>query len=56
MAPKGRPTDNPKGRPIHIRLDDKCENILTEYTSQESVSKAEAIRRGIIKLESDIKK
>lgn len=54
--PKGRPTENPKGKPVHIRLDEKSDRILAQYTNQENVSKAEAIRRGIAKLESDIKK
>ena len=57
MSPRtGRPTDNPKGKPIHIRLDEKSEAILEEYAEQEHVSKAEAVRRGIAKLECDIKK
>lgn len=57
MSPKtGRPTDNPKSKPIHIRLDDKSEKILESYTHQEQVSRAEAVRRGIAKLEDDIKK
>lgn len=57
MSPRtGRPTNNPKGKPIHIRLDKKSEEILNEYTEQERVSRAEAIRRGIQKLEGDIKK
>lgn len=57
MSPRtGRPTDNPKGKPVHIRLDEKSESILDEYTKQEQVSRAEAIRRGIGKLEDDIKK
>ncbi len=56
MSPKGRPTDNKKGKPIHVRLDDKSDSILERYTQQENVSRAEAIRRGILKLESDIKK
>ncbi len=56
MSPKGRPTDNKKGKPIHVRLDEKSEKILKHYTEQEKVSRAEAIRRGISKLESDIKK
>lgn len=57
MSPRtGRPTDNPKGKPIHVRLDSKSESILDEYTEQENVSRAEAIRRGIEKLEDDIKK
>ncbi len=57
MSPKmGRPTDNKKGNPIHVRLDDKCDKILDKYIVQENVSRAEAIRRGIIKLEDDLKK
>lgn len=57
MSPRtGRPTSNPKGQSIHIRLDSKSEKILAEYTKQECVSKAEAVRRGIEKLEDDIKK
>lgn len=57
MSPRtGRPTDNPKGKPIHVRLDAKSEKILEKYTGQEMVSRAEAIRRGIEKLEDDIKK
>lgn len=57
MSPRtGRPTDNPKGQSIHIRLDSKSERILEEYTAQEQVSRAEAVRRGIEKLEDDIKK
>ena len=57
MSPKtGRPTSNPKGKPIHVRLDERCEKILKEYTDQEHCGNAEAIRRGIVKLEADIKK
>lgn len=57
MPPRiGRPTDNPKGAPIHVRLDDKSVEILSAYMEQEKVSRAEAIRRGIAKLEPEIKK
>ncbi len=57
MSPRtGRPTDNRKGKPIHVRLDEHSENILEQYTTQENVSRAEAIRRGIAKLEADINK
>lgn len=57
MSPRtGRPTDNPKGVPIHVRLDKESEEILTAYCNQEKVSKMEAARRGIKKLRSDIKK
>lgn len=57
MLPRtGRPTDNPKGKSIHVRLDNACEEILEQYTKQENVTKTEAIRHGIIKLKDEIKK
>ena len=57
MSPRtGRPTNNPKGTPIHVRLDKESEEILNAYCEQEIVSKMEAARRGIKKLKSDIKK
>jgi hypothetical protein len=57
MSPRtGRPTDNRKGKSIHVRLDERCEKILEQYVVQEDISRAEAIRRGIYKLEEEIKK
>lgn len=52
----GRPTDNPKPHKITVRLDDKSKDILNDYCRQESVNQMEAVRRGIAKLEKDIKK
>jgi hypothetical protein len=52
----GRPTDNPKGKPIHVRLDKRNDEILKEYCEEYKVSRAEGIRRGIYKLENDLKK
>lgn len=57
MSPKiGRPTDNPKGTSAHVRLDIQSVEILEQYTKQTGVTRAEAIRRGILKLKNDIKK
>ena len=57
MSPRtGRPTDNPKGTPIHVRLDKESEEILNAYCKQENVSKMEAARRGIKKLKCEIRK
>lgn len=57
MSPRtGRPTSNPKGKPIHVRLDQKSEEILAAYMEQENTTQAETIRRGIAKLEKDLKK
>lgn len=56
MSPKtGRPTDNPKQDRITVRLDNESSMILQKYCSQESVDKAEAIRRGVKKLAAEIK-
>lgn len=51
----GRPTDNPKGKPMHVRLDKESDEILEQYCKQENISKTEATRRGIKKLKSDLK-
>ena len=51
----GRPTDNPKGTSVHVRLDKKCTDILKLYCEQKKTSKAEAIRKGIILLGYTIK-
>ncbi|WP_418558656.1 ribbon-helix-helix protein, CopG family [Ruminococcus sp.] len=58
MSPKtGRPKiDNPKSERITVRLDKASAETLDKYCEQEKVEKAEAIRRGISKLKSDIKK
>lgn len=58
MSPRtGRPkSDNPKSNPIHVRLDEESKDILEKYCEQENVPKTEGIRRGILKLRSDIKK
>lgn len=57
MSPKkmGRPTDNPKFSPIHVRLDSECVEILEKYCNQEDVKRTEAIRIGIKKLKDELK-
>ncbi len=52
----GRPTNNPKGKPLAIRLDEEAQTILDAYCKQEGVEKGEAARRGIKKLKSELKK
>lgn len=39
-----------------MRLDEPSRQILDTYKKQENITRAEAIRRGISKLESEIKK
>lgn len=56
LSPRtGRPTDNPKGNPLTIRLDEEARKILNAYCEQEKVEKGEAARRGIKKLRSELK-
>uniref|UniRef100_UPI0040290F36 hypothetical protein n=1 Tax=Lachnospira sp. TaxID=2049031 RepID=UPI0040290F36 len=52
----GRPTNNPKVDKITVRLDEKSSQIMRMYCEQEGVEKAEAVRRGLKKLEADLKK
>ena len=52
----GRPTDNPKPYKITVRIDEEGKEILNSYCNQEHVSQMEAVRRGIKKLETDLKK
>ncbi|MDE5742169.1 MAG: hypothetical protein K2H90_06945 [Oscillospiraceae bacterium] len=58
MSPRtGRPkSDNSKSERITVRLDSESSNTLKEYCEQENIEKAEAVRRGICKLRSEIKK
>lgn len=57
MSPKmGRPTENPKPYKITVRLDEQAESTLNTYCEQEGIERGEAVRRGIKKLEADIKK
>lgn len=56
MPRTGRPTDNPKPYKLTVRVDEKSKEILDQYTEQEHITQMEAIRRGIKRLEPDIKK
>ena len=46
-AKMGRPTDNPKGTRITVRLDSESNKILNEYCDEKQISKADAIRKAI---------
>lgn len=50
----GRPTDNPKSKPIHIRLDQECEDILLEYQEKYGKNRAESVRDGIRLLKENL--
>lgn len=57
MSPRtGRPTDNPKPNKITVRIDEATKAVLDSYCKQEKIERAEGIRRGIRKLEAEIKK
>lgn len=58
MSPRtGRPKiENPMKERITVRLDNESAQIVNAYCQQKNVDKAEAIRRGIDKLRSEIKK
>ena len=51
----GRPTNNPKDKRITIRISSETEDILNKYCKQENIEVSEGVRRGIKKLEEDIK-
>lgn len=57
MSPTvGRPkTDNPKSKPIHVRLDKETMGILESYCRKENIPKTEGVRRGIHRLKSEEK-
>lgn len=50
----GRPTDNPKIRIVHAKIDEDTSAILDMYCEDKQVNNSEAIRRGIRKLADDI--
>lgn len=51
----GRPTNNPKSNPIHVRLDDESIEILDKYCNQEKIKRTEGVRHGIKMLETKLK-
>jgi hypothetical protein len=57
MSPRtGRPTSNPKSESVNIRLDNESREILDKYCTQEQVTKAEGVRKGIKMLGEKLKK
>ena len=58
MSPRtGRPKiENPKTERVTVRLDNESSEILNTYCKQNNVDKAAAIRKGISKLKSELKK
>lgn len=52
---RGPKTDNPKAHKLGVKIDQKAKDILERYCAQESISYSEAVRRGIYRLEPDLK-
>lgn len=52
----GRPTNNPKIEKVTVRLDNESLQVLSQYCEQENIGKAEALRRGVLKLKDDLNK
>ena len=52
---RGPKTDNPKMYRLGAKIDLKSKQILDQYCAQESVSISEAVRRGLYRLEPDLK-
>ena len=52
---RGRPTNNPKPFRIAVKMVARTNDILERYCRQENVTQMEAARRGIQKLEVDLK-
>ena len=40
----GRPTDDPKGNDIRVRVNDELYAKISEYSEKHTITKAEAIR------------
>ena len=40
----GRPTDDPKGNDIRVRVNDELYAKISEYSEKHNITKAEAIR------------
>ena len=52
---KGRPTIEPKLKRLTVRLTKETEDILDKYCKQEKIELSEGVRKGIKKLEEDLK-
>lgn len=53
---RGPKTDNPKLYRISVKVDNKGKDILERYCKKNAVTQAEAVRRGIYHLESELEK
>lgn len=57
MSPKaGRPTDNPKGKHLAIRLTEEEKDLLDKCAKELGVSNSEVVRMGIKAVHEGLKK
>lgn len=51
---RGRPTDNPKPYQLSVKYNEECKEILDAYCEKKQVTRMEAVRRGLKKLEEEL--
>lgn len=57
MAPKiGRPTNNPKGKIVQIRVTDKQKKMLEECKEQLNITQTDVLIMGLEKVHDELKK
>ena len=56
MSPKGRPTQDKRGRRFEIRLSENTYNTLEECSEKLNITKSEVIHKGIALVKADINK
>ena len=54
MSPRGRPTQDKRGKRFEIRLSTQTYNTLEECSEKLGITKAEVVHKGIELVKSDI--
>lgn len=56
MSPKGRPTQDKRGKRFEIRLSENTYKVLEECSERLKITKAEVVHKGIAMVKADIDK
>ena len=56
MSPKGRPTQDKRGKRFEIRLSDTTYKTLVECSEKLNITKAEVIHKGIALVKAEVDK
>ncbi len=56
MSPKGRPTQDKRGKRFEIRLSDNTYKVLEECSEKLKITKAEVVHKGIAMVKAEIDK